>query len=50
METLRNYLSTTLPWDVGPMQYLRLFGTVFVLVFAGSLLLHLLLDDATPLL
>ena len=47
MENLRNYLSTTLPWDVGPPQYLRLFGTVFVLVFAGSLLLHLLLKDVT---
>lgn len=45
-ESLRNYLGTTLPWDVGVSQYLRLFGTVFVLVFAGSVLLHLLLRDA----
>ncbi len=48
MENLRNYLSTTLPWDVGTAQYLRLFGTVFMLIFAGSLLLHLLLEDAAP--
>lgn len=47
MENLRNYLSTTLPWEVGPSRYLRLFGTVFALVFAGSLVLHLLLKDAS---
>ena len=49
-ETLRNYLEATLPWDVDASQYLRLFGTVFGLVFAGSVLLHLLLQDATQLL
>ena len=46
IEGLRNYLDAALPWDVGASQYLRLFGTVFVLIFASSVLLHLLLQDA----
>jgi hypothetical protein len=50
IDTLRNYLGSTLPWDLGRMQYLRLFGTVFVLVFASAVLFHLLLrDTAEPL-
>lgn len=47
IDTLRNYLGTTLPWDLGRNQYLRLFGTVFTLVFASAVLFHLLLRDAT---
>jgi len=50
IEKLRNYLDTTLPWDVGTAQYLRLFGTVFMLVFASSVVFHLLIrDTAQPL-
>lgn len=50
IENLRTYLDTTLPWDVGTSQYLRLLGTVFVLISASSVLLHLLLrDTAQPL-
>ncbi len=47
LEKLRNYLAATLPWDVAAAQYLRLFGTIFLLVFLSSALLHLLLQDAT---
>ena len=50
IENLRNYLDTTLPWDVGTAQYVRLFGTVFVLVSASSVVFHLLIrDTAQPL-
>lgn len=50
IDTLRHYLGTTLPWDLGKAQYLRLFGTVFALVFASALLFHLLLrDTAEPI-
>ncbi len=47
LETLRNYLDAVLPLDLGATQYLRLFRNVFLLVFAGSVLLHVLLEDAT---
>lgn len=47
IERLRSYLDAVLPLDLGAPQYLRLFRTVFVLVFASSVLLHLLLQDAT---
>lgn len=47
MERLRSYLSAMLPMDLGAPQYLRLFRTVFMLVFASSVLLHLLLEDGT---
>ncbi|MDJ0655346.1 MAG: LytTR family transcriptional regulator DNA-binding domain-containing protein [Xanthomonadales bacterium] len=46
MESLRNYLDSTLPWVVGAPQYLRLFGTVFLLVSAGSALVHLVLPGS----
>jgi hypothetical protein len=46
LESLRNYLDTVLPLELGAAQYLRLFRTVFVLVFASSVLLHVLLEDA----
>ena len=46
LESLRNYLDTVLPLEVGVAQYLRLFRNVFVLVFASSVLLHVLLEDA----
>lgn len=50
MESLRNYLDASLPWEVGASQYFRLFGTVFVLACAGSVFLHLLLESgAGPL-
>jgi hypothetical protein len=35
-----------LPWDVGASQYFRLFGTIFVLIFVGSVFVHVLLQDA----
>ncbi len=44
-ESLKNYLSKSLPRGVGRSQYLRLFATVFALVFAGSVLLHVLLGE-----
>jgi hypothetical protein len=46
LESLRNYLGATLPWDVGASQYFRLFGTIFVLIFVGSVFVHVLLQDA----
>jgi len=46
LESLRNYLGATLPRDVGASQYLRLFGTIFVLIFAGSVFVHVLLQEA----
>ena len=50
IEKLRNYLDTTLPWDVGTAQYVLLFGTVFVLVSVSSVVFHLLIrDTAQPL-
>jgi len=48
IESLRSCLDAVLPLDLGAAQYLRLFRTAFVLVFASSVLLHLLLQDATP--
>lgn len=50
IERLRSYLEAVLPMGLGVAEYLRLFRTVFLLVFASSLLLHLMLEDATPLL
>lgn len=47
IERLRNYLVAVLPLQLGAPQYIRLFRTVFILVFASSVLLHLLLQDAT---
>ena len=47
LQSLRNYLGTTLPWDVGASQYFKLFGTIFVLIFAASVFVHVLLQDAT---
>lgn len=46
-ESLLSYLDTVLPLNLRAAQYLRLFRNVFVLVFASSVLLHLLLRDAT---
>ena len=46
VESLRNYLDTVLPLELRAAQYLRLFRTVFVLVFASSMLLHVLLENA----
>lgn len=46
LERLRSYLDAALPIDLAAAQYRRLFRTVFLLVFASSLLLHLLLQDA----
>jgi hypothetical protein len=46
LESLRNYLGATLPWDVGASQYFRLFGTIFVLIFVASAFVHVLLQDA----
>lgn len=46
LESVRNYLGATLPWDVGASQYFRLFGTIFALIFAGSVFVHVLLQDA----
>ncbi len=45
LESLRNYLEAVLPLELGTAQYLRLFRTVFLLVFVASLLLHVLLED-----
>ncbi len=45
LESLRNYLATMLPLQLDAAQYLRLFRTVFLLVFASSVLLHVLLED-----
>ena len=45
LESLRNYLATVLPLKLDAAQYLRLFRTVFLLVFASSVLLHVLLED-----
>ncbi|MDJ0712488.1 MAG: LytTR family DNA-binding domain-containing protein [Woeseiaceae bacterium] len=45
LESLRNYLAAVLPLELGAAQYLRLFRTVFLLVFASSVLLHVLLED-----
>ncbi len=50
VERLRSYLDALLPMNLGASQYLRLFRTVFLLVFASSVLLHVLLEDgARPL-
>ncbi len=45
LESLRNYLATVLPLKLDAAQYLRLFRTVFLLVFASSVLLHALMED-----
>ncbi len=45
LESLRNYLATVLPLELDAAQYVRLFRTVFLLVFASSVLLHVLLED-----
>ncbi len=45
LESLRNYLATVLPLKLDAVQYLRLFRTVFLLVFASSVLLHVLMED-----
>lgn len=47
IERLRGYLDAVLPLDLGARQYFRLFRNVFVLVFASSMLLHVLLQDAS---
>ncbi len=46
IERLRSYLDAVLPLHLGTAQYLRLFRAVFVLIFASSVVLHLLLQDA----
>lgn len=46
IDRLSSYLSAGLPLGLGTAQYLRLFRTVFLLVFASSILLHVLLEDA----
>ncbi len=48
IERLRSYLYAVLPMELGASQYMRLFRTVFLLIFASSALLHLLLQDAAP--
>ena len=50
IERLRSYLDAVLPMGLGVAEYLRLFRNVSLLVFASSVLLHLVLEDATPLL
>ena len=50
IERLRSYLYAVLPMELGTSQYVRLFRNVFLLIFASSALLHLLLQDiASPL-
>lgn len=50
VESLNNYLSTRLPLQINARQHFQLLGTVFVLVFASSVIIHLLVQQDKTLL
>ena len=46
---LRNYLSATLPLELNSQQYFQLLRVVFALVFASTVVIHLLIQEGNTL-
>jgi hypothetical protein len=47
--TLHNYLGTPLPLEINARQHFRLLRAIFVLVFASTIAIHLLLQEESSL-